>query len=99
MSDGTPAGDGKVITDAVISPGDLGTLRSGSAGFTPADDGKVIMVRDAGPDGKPLVCTILYASPHVVKLSPPAARAVSGVIAMYATDDTAALQSLFESAR
>ncbi len=90
-----PAGDGKFITDAVITADDPGTLRSESARFTPDDSGKLIMVKDAGPDGKPLICTILYASPHVVKLSLPAARAVSGTTALYATDDTADFQRVF----
>jgi hypothetical protein len=88
-------GDGKYISDATMSSGST-TLTSAAGGFVSTDVGKKILVRGAGTtaNGQALVANInTYVSATNVTLSTAATNAVSGVVATYGTDDTAAFKT------
>ncbi len=86
-------GNGKVILDATITSGALGTLTSSSAAFTSADTGKTILVDGAAGAGRTLVTTITYVSATSVTLATAATSAVSAVTAVYGSDDTSAINT------
>jgi hypothetical protein len=87
-------GDGKVITDATIAGGALSTLTSASAAFTSADTGKVLVLSSPTPQ----FFTITFVNSTTVTLNTAAAGAVTGIGAIYGTDDTAAIQSAVNAA-
>lgn len=94
-------GDGKVVTDGAITSG-TATLTCGtSQPFTMADIGKVIMVKGAAASGvTSLVTTIIaFTNANTVTLATNAAVTVaSGGQVMWATDDTASIQSAINAA-
>lgn len=92
--------DGKVILDATITSGQLSTLTSQTANFTSADTGKCVNISQAGGSATAsfFAATITYVNATTVTLSSPASNAVSGVGAVYGTDDTAAIQSAINAA-
>ena len=93
-------GDGQLIADATIAGGALTTLTSASALFTPADTGKTIMVNGAlGATSGPLVSLITYVSATAVTLTTTATTAVAGTCAVWATDDTAAINAAVTAAK
>ena len=92
-------GNGKVIGDATIAGGSLGTLTSASAAFTSADTGKTILVNGAnGATSAPLITTITFVNATTVTLGTAAANAVTAGTAVYGTDDTAAINSAVTAA-
>lgn len=91
-------GDGKVITDAAIATTSR-ILTSATAGFSQADVGKHIMInnagtaRDANHSGCLFSTIASVQSASQVTLVDPAVVTVSGMSAVYGTDDTAAIQA------
>ena len=70
------------------------TLTSASASFTSADTGKTIMINGgAGNAGGPLVTTITFSNSTTVTLGTGASVSGSAFVAVYGTDDTAAINS------
>ena len=92
-------GDGRFISDAAIAGGALSTLTSASAAFTSADTGKTILVNGAnGATSAPLITTITFVNATTVTLGSAAANAVTSGVAVYGTDDTAAVNSAVSAA-
>lgn len=86
--------DGRIITDATITGGALSTLTSASAPFTSADTGKRLILASATPQA----FTITFVNATTVTLSVAAAGAVTGIGAVFGSDDTAAIQSAVNAA-
>jgi hypothetical protein len=87
--------DGVILLDVAMTSGS-GIVNSPSAHFTPADVGKSWIGTVVGPGGagKILISTIQsYQSPTRVTLANAATNTISGVIAVYGTDDTAAIKA------
>jgi hypothetical protein len=93
-------GDGKVRTDGAMTSGSAVLACATSTPFTSADVGKVIMVKGAGASGvTTLTGTISgFTDSGHVTLSVNAATTVSNAVVMWATDDTAAIQSAINDA-
>jgi hypothetical protein len=83
--------DGRMLTDAAITTG-TSTLTSASGPFTSADVGKTIHVRNAAAGTNVGLTTTIsaYISATQVTLAVNAGATVSGQVAVYGTDDTAA---------
>jgi hypothetical protein len=83
--------DGRMITDAAITTG-TATLTSASGPFTSADVGKAIHIRNAAAGTNVGLTTTIsaYISATQVTLAANAGATVSGQVAVYGTDDTAA---------
>lgn len=94
-------GNGQIITDGAIGSGSA-TLTSASGLFASSDVGKAIQVKGAGASGvTTLVTTIAsYNSPTSVTLAAANASgsAQTGLTVMWATDDTAPIQSAINAA-
>lgn len=93
-------GDGRFCTDASISSGSS-VLTSASAPFQPSDVGKPIQIKGALISGATsLVTTITgYTSASMVTLGASATATLTGNgLALWATDDTAALQATINAA-
>ncbi|MER6778486.1 MULTISPECIES: hypothetical protein [unclassified Streptomyces] len=91
-------GNGKVVADAAMTASSA-VLTSATASFTAGDVGKAIQVLGAGASGETLVGTIsAYTSGTQVTLSATAGSTVSGACAMWASDDTAAIQAAIDAA-
>ena len=92
-------GDGKLVVDAAINSGSSTLTCATSSPFVPTDQGKKILVLNAGVSGETITGTIAtYVSPTQVTLSVTASTTVTGVPAMFATDDTAAIQAAVDAA-
>ncbi|MEV6055009.1 hypothetical protein [Streptomyces sp. NPDC052107] len=93
-------GDGKVRTDGAMTAGSAVLTCATSTPFTSADVGKAIMVKGAGASGvTTLTGTISgFTDSGHVTLSVNAATTVSTAVVMWATDDTAAIQSAINDA-
>lgn len=95
-------GDGQIVTDgAMSSSSSTTTLTCGtSAPFVPGDVNKAIVVKGANTVGvTSLVGTIAtYVSATQVTLSVACTVTVSGATVMWATDDTAAVQTTINNA-
>lgn len=86
-------GDGKIITDAEIASTSH-ELHSVSAAFTTGDVGKTIGISGASTKlGGVLNATISSVAAGVATLSVAATVTVTGAVACYGTDDTAAFQA------
>jgi hypothetical protein len=83
--------DGRMITDAAITTG-TATLTSASGPFTSADVGKAIHIRNAAAGTNVGLTTTIsaYISATQVTLAANAGATVSGQVAVYGSDDTAA---------
>lgn len=93
-------GDGQVVADGSITSGS-NVFTSPSASFKASDVGKAFMVKGALTSGvTTLVTTITgYTSPTQVTLGASATATLSGnAMAMWATDDTAAIQACINAA-
>ncbi|MEU8839934.1 SGNH/GDSL hydrolase family protein [Streptomyces roseus] len=91
-------GNGKVVADAAMTASSA-TLTSATASFTAGDVGKAVQVLGAGASGETLVGTIsTYTSGTQVTLSATAGSTVSGTCAMWASDDTVAIQAAVDAA-
>lgn len=91
-------GNGKIASDAAMTSGSA-VLTSASAPFTVGDVGKAVMVLAAGASGETLVGTISgFTSSTQVTLSATAGSTVSGVPALWASDDTVAIQAAVDAA-
>lgn len=91
-------GNGKVVADAAMTASSA-VLTSATAAFTAGDVNKPIMVLGAGASSETLVGTIsAYTSSTQVTLSATAGTTVSGACAMWATDDTTAIQAAIDAA-
>jgi hypothetical protein len=87
--------DGIILLDVSMTNGSA-IVDSPSAHFTPADVGKSWLGAVVGPNGagKILVSTIQsYQSPTRVTLANAATNTISPVLAVYGTDDTAAIKA------
>jgi hypothetical protein len=92
-------GNGKVASDAAMTSGSAVLTCSTSTPFAAGDVGKNVMVLGAGASGETLVGTIsAYTDSSHVTLSATAGSSVSGVPAMWASDDTAAIQATIDAA-
>ncbi|MFE2140199.1 hypothetical protein ACFXA3_00265 [Streptomyces sp. NPDC059456] len=92
-------GNGKVASDAAMTSGSAVLTCSTSAPFTAGDVGKNVMVLGAGTSGETLVGTIsAYTDSSHVTLSATAGSTISGVPAMWASDDTVAIQAAIDAA-
>lgn len=99
VTDYGAVGDGKIVTDAAMTAGSSVLTCSTSTPFTSGDVGKSILILNAGPSGETLVGLITaYASASQVTLSVTASSTVSGVPALWATDDTARIQAAIDAA-
>lgn len=91
-------GDGKMVSNAAITSG-TASLTCSSAPFVPGDAGKPIMILKAGTSSRTLSTTIsTYVSATEVTLATPALTTVTSGVAMWATDDTAAIQAAVNAA-
>lgn len=94
-------GDGQFVTDGAMSTGSA-VLTSASGKFVSGDVGKAVQVKGAGPAGvTTLVTTVLsYQSATQVTLAASNASGapVSGALVLWATDDTAHIQSAINAA-
>jgi hypothetical protein len=93
-------GDGQLVTNAAMASGST-TLTSASGKFAAGDVGKTIIVYGAGASGGILATTITaYNSTGSVTLAAAnvAGTNVSGLSAIWGTDDTAALQAAISAA-
>jgi hypothetical protein len=93
-------GDGRVITDGSMTSGSAVLTCTTSTPFSVGDVGKSIMVKGAGATGvTTLTGTISSVSDsgHVT-LSVNAATSVTNAVVMWATNDTAAIQSAINAA-
>ncbi|MFB6805472.1 hypothetical protein [Streptomyces sp. NPDC056387] len=91
-------GNGKVVADAAMTASSA-VLTSATAAFIAGDVGKAVQVLGAGASGETLVGTISgYTSSTQVTLSASAGSTVSGACAMWATDDTTAIQAAIDAA-
>lgn len=94
-------GDGQLVIDGAMGLGSS-TLTSTSGLFASGDVGKAIQVKGAGPTGvTTLVTTIAaYNSPSSVTLAAANASgsALTGLTVLWASDDTAAIQSAINAA-
>ena len=87
-------GDARIIGDATVATGQLTTMTSASGPFKSSDTGKKIMLNGAqGNNAQPLITTITYVNPTTVTLGSAASGALANASAVYATDDTAAINS------
>lgn len=95
-------GDGQFVTDGVMNTTNPTILTSASALFKSTDVGKLVMVKGAGASGvTTLVTTIasFQSSSQVTLTSGNASGSnLSGVMVMWATDDTAHIQSAVNAA-
>ena len=92
-------GNGRIVSDAAMTSGSAVLTCSTSAPFAPGDVGKNVMVLAAGASGETLVGTIsAYTDSSHVTLSATAGSTVSGVPAMWASDDTVAFQTAVDAA-
>lgn len=89
------ARNGKVIVDATIAGGALSTLTSASANFTSADAGKRLILSSATPQAFTISAVV---SSTTITLSAPSTGAVTGIGAIYGTDDTSSVQSAINAA-
>lgn len=91
-------GDGQRVNDASITNGQK-TLTSAQANFTQADVGKLVVVESASAvTYEPLITTIASVAGGVATLVDAAGATVAGGVAVFGTDDTAALQSAINTA-
>lgn len=92
-------GDGQAVSDGAITTG-TNIFTSASAPFHPSDVGKPIQIKGALTSGvTTLVTTITgYTSPSQVTLGASATATVSNALALWATDDTAAIQATINAA-
>lgn len=91
-------GNGRVVADAAMTASSA-VLTSATAAFTAGDVGKAVQVLGAGASGETLVGTISgYTSSTQVILSATAGSTVSSACAMWASDDTAAIQAAIDAA-
>lgn len=94
-------GDGQVVTDGAITSGQATLTCATSKPFKPSDVGKAIMVKGALTSGATTLVTTItgYTSSSVVTLGANATNTIaSGGMVMWATDDTAAIQSAINAA-
>ena len=93
-------GDGKVAAD-VSTAATSKVITSATAAFTAADVGKHIMINGAnGAAAAPLITTITsYQSATQVTLTAAAGATASNCAAVWATDDTAAINSAITAAK
>lgn len=92
-------GDGKILYNGAMTAGSatLVVSLSGFSGFNAADIGKAITVPGAGTAGAALVTTIAsIVSSNSVTLAASALTTVSGQQVTFGTNDTAALQAMFD---
>lgn len=92
-------GDGKFILDGAITSG-AAILTSASNPFAAGDVGKYVMIKGAAPTGvTSLIATITtFTSAGQVTISTNASITVTGALVLWATDDTAAIQSAINAA-
>jgi hypothetical protein len=94
-------GDGQVVTDGAMSSGST-TLTSATAAFTAGDQGKAILVKGAGASGVTTLVTTISTVDSSTSVTLAAANAsggnVTNALVMWATDDTAAIQSAIDAA-
>lgn len=87
-------GDARIIGDATVTGGALTTLTSASGPFKSGDTGKIIMLNGGqGNNAQPLICPITYVNAGTVTLGTAASGALANASAVYATDDTAAINN------
>lgn len=93
-------GDGKFVTDCAATSASA-VITSASNPWTSADVGKAVMVVGAAAAGvTTLVTTIAsYQNPGQVTLNVSAATTITNALCMWATDDTAAIQSAINAAQ
>lgn len=90
-------GDGVRVTDATMTASSA-TLHTASYVFITADIGKLVSVKGAGAAGADLTTTIASVSAGDAVLDDAASTTVSSVRAMWATDDTEAIQAAMTAA-
>lgn len=91
-------GNGVVISDLVLNG--TTTATSASANFTSADTGKTIMINGGtSTTSGPLVTTITFVNATTVTLGSAAGVSGSAFVAVYGTDDTAAINSCISAAK
>src|ERR1019366_4319541 len=91
-------GDAKAVIDGAITSG-LTALTSATAGFAPADVGKLVCVAGAGAAGAVLVTTIsAYVSSTAVTVAASAGTTVTGAAVTWGTDDTTAINATVTAA-
>lgn len=94
-------GDGEFVTDAAMSSGSA-VLTSASGLFTSNDVNKHIMVLGAGASGVTTLVTTIASFQSSTQVTLAATNAsggnVSATVAMWATDDTSAIQSAINAA-
>jgi hypothetical protein len=94
-------GDGKFVTDGAMSTG-VAILTSVSANFTSGDVGKSILVKGAGAAGVTTLVATIASFPSVTQVTLSTVNAsggnVTAALAMWATDDTAHIQSAINAA-
>ena len=91
-------GNGRLASDGAMTSGSA-VLTCASGPFVVGDVGKSVMVLAAGTSGETLVGTISgYTSATQVTLSATAASTVTGVPALWASDDTVAIQAAVDAA-
>ena len=94
-------GDGQYVTDGAMASGST-TFTSASASFTSADAGKAFMVKGGGASGVTTLVTTIQTVNSSTSVTLAAANAsggaISGKLALWATDDTASIQSAINAA-
>jgi hypothetical protein len=93
-------GDGKTVADGAMTSGSAVLACTTSTPFASSDVGKLIMVKGAAATGvTSLVTTITgFTDSGHVTLGASASTTVSNAVVMWATDDTAAIQSAINAA-
>lgn len=92
-------GDGRLVTDGAITAGQT-ALTSATLALTAADQGKLVMVKGAGPTGVTTLVTTIQAvnSGTSATLAAAASTTVTGALVMVASDDTAPIQQAIDDA-
>lgn len=92
-------GDGKAVADGIVSAGS-NVVVSATASFSPSDVGKQITVKNALVSGASSVVSTItgYISPTQVAMGANATLNGTGLLVMWATDDTAAIQAAVNDA-
>ena len=93
-------GDGKAVHDGAVTASGTTLTCATSTPFTSGDVGKLVMVKGAGAANPYTLVTTIASftdSGHVV-LTAAAATTVTAALVMWATDDTAAIQSAINAA-
>lgn len=92
-------GNGRIVNDAAMTSGSAVLTCATSLPFTAGDVGRNVMVLGAGASGETLVGTIsAYTDTGHVTLSATAGTTVSGMPALWASDDTTAIQNAVNAA-